>query len=201
MPVQNLSGGVEVFTANCFLVEGKRTALVDPGPVPDLVERARSRVEELDCVVVTHGHRDHVAGLEAVAEAFDPEVYCYGDHPLRTRRLRDGDELTLGNDIFTAMHVPGHREDHVALLSDTAVFTGDIVVYRDSAFEDGSFGRTDRPGQSRERLIESLRRLLDEMPPSVEHLYPGHGPVHRGDIRSVVQRALRRAERREPKYG
>jgi hydroxyacylglutathione hydrolase len=55
-------------------------------------------------------------------------------------------------------------------------------------------------GQSRERLIGSIRELLQRMPDSVEHMYAGHGSVFHGDVREVVERALERAERREPKY-
>jgi glyoxylase-like metal-dependent hydrolase (beta-lactamase superfamily II) len=75
-----------------------------------------------------------------------------------------------------------------------------VVVHDDGAFEGGSFGRTDRPGQSREREIESIRDLLERMPDTVESMYSGHGGVFHGDVRSVVERALERAERREPKY-
>jgi glyoxylase-like metal-dependent hydrolase (beta-lactamase superfamily II) len=59
------------------------------------------------------------------------------------------------------------------------------------------------PGQSRERLIESLGTLLDRLPDSVTAMYAGHGDVFEanGDsVRTVIERALSRAERREPKY-
>jgi len=55
-------------------------------------------------------------------------------------------------------------------------------------------------GQSRDRLIESIRELLDRLPASVSEMYSGHGGVYEGDVRAVVERALERAERREPKY-
>jgi glyoxylase-like metal-dependent hydrolase (beta-lactamase superfamily II) len=59
-------------------------------------------------------------------------------------------------------------------------------------------------GQSRERLIESLSSLLDRLPDSVTVMYAGHGDVFEASddesVRDVVERALTRAERREPKY-
>jgi glyoxylase-like metal-dependent hydrolase (beta-lactamase superfamily II) len=85
-------------------------------------------------------------------------------------------------------------------VGDRALYSGDVVVYNDGAFEDGSFGRTDYPGQSRERLIESVRELLGRMPEGIDRLYAGHGDAYEGDVRGVVERALERAERREPKY-
>jgi hypothetical protein len=55
-------------------------------------------------------------------------------------------------------------------------------------------------GQSRERLIQSIEDLLERMPEGVEHMYSGHGGVFHGDVRDVVETALSRAEKREPKY-
>jgi len=77
-------------------------------------------------------------------------------------------------------------------------------VYNDGAFEDGSFGRTDNPGQSRERLVQSLEDLLDRFPESIGGIYAGHGdafePTGTESVREAVERALERAKRREPKY-
>jgi glyoxylase-like metal-dependent hydrolase (beta-lactamase superfamily II) len=53
---------------------------------------------------------------------------------------------------------------------------------------------------SRERLIESIETLLDRLPDTVESLYAGHGDAFQGDVRAVLERALERARRREPKY-
>ena len=85
-------------------------------------------------------------------------------------------------------------------MSEAALFGGDVVVHDDGAFDDGSFGRTDMPDQDRETLIDSVRTLLDRMPDGVEAMYSGHGSTFHGDVRAVVERALERAERREPKY-
>jgi len=106
---------------------------------------------------------------------------------------------------YEVVATPGHADDHVSLVGDTAVFSGDVVVYDDGAFDDGSFGRTDMAGQSRETLIESLRTLLERLPASATRLYAGHGGVFDADeaderLRDVIERALARAERREPKY-
>jgi glyoxylase-like metal-dependent hydrolase (beta-lactamase superfamily II) len=98
------------------------------------------------------------------------------------------------------VYTPGHADDHVSFVGPDSLFSGDVVVHDDGAFDYGSFGRTDMAGQSRERLIESIRDLLDRMPEEVEHMYAGHGGVFHGDVRDVVETALGRAEKREPKY-
>lgn len=200
MEVINISAGATSFTANAYLVPGDETVLIDVGTPASVVDTIRSHVDTVDRVLITHAHNDHVAQLSAVSEAFSPAVYMVADHPERTTLLQPGDEVRIGNESFAVVDTPGHADDHVAFLGNEALFSGDVVVYNDGAFDDGSFGRTDLPGQDREKLIDSIERLLDRTPASVDHLYAGHGDVYTGDVRAVLQRALDRAKRREPKY-
>lgn len=188
------------FTANAYLVQGEHNTLVDAGAMDGVADVIAEHVETLDSVVITHQHGDHVASLEEVLEAFDPTVAAYQPILRDTQKLADGDEVEIGGEPFEAVHTPGHAEDHLAFVGETALFSGDVVVYNDGAFEDGSFGRTDMAGQDRETLIESIRTLLDRLPETVEQLYAGHGDVYEGEVRAVIERALGRAERREPKY-
>lgn len=200
MDVTNVTADAEVFTCNAYLAEGDRTVLVDAGAYDGVVETIRSHTETLDAVVVTHQHSDHVAKLDAVLDAFEAPLYAYADHPRRDTELEAGDQVFIGDEIFDVVYTPGHADDHVAFVSETTLFSGDVVVHDDAAFDYGSFGRTDMPGQSRERLIESLETLLESMGDNVEHMYAGHGGVFHGDVRDVVETALGRAEKREPKY-
>jgi len=200
-----VTADADVFTCNAYLIDGKQTTLVDAGAMPGVEDVIADHVDELDQVVLTHQHGDHVAELESVLSAFDPELYAYADRPHRTHSLADGDSIQIGDDSFEVVYTPGHADDHVSLISESTLFSGDVVVYNDGAFDDGSFGRTDRPGQSREQLIESLERILQRLPGSVSAMYPGHGNPFRSEaggetVRAVIERALERAERRQPKY-
>ena len=200
-----VTDGADVFTCNAYLVDGATPTLVDAGTMPGVVDVIADHVEELDQVVLTHQHGDHVGELDAVLDRFDADLYAYAEHPRRTGAIGDGDAIDIGDESFEAVYTPGHARDHLSFVSDTTLFSGDVVVYNDGAFDDGSFGRTDRRGQSRERLIESLETLLDRLPASVSAMYAGHGdPFHNeaggDDVRTVIERALERAERREPKY-
>jgi glyoxylase-like metal-dependent hydrolase (beta-lactamase superfamily II) len=200
MDVVNVTADADAFTCNAYLALGDRTTLVDAGAWPGVVDRVREETDELDAVVLTHQHGDHVAELDAVADAFDPEVCAYADHQRRTAALADGDEVRIGDEAFEVVHSPGHADDHVALVSESTIFSGDVVVHDDGAFDYGSFGRTDRPGQSRETLIESIERILARLPDSVEHMYAGHGGEFHGNVVDVIETSLSRAEKREPKY-
>jgi glyoxylase-like metal-dependent hydrolase (beta-lactamase superfamily II) len=203
--VVTVTAGADQFTCNAYLVPGATPALVDAGTMPGVAEVIRDHVETLDRVVLTHQHSDHVGRLDEVLDAFDADLYAYGDHPRRTHELDDGASVAVGDETFDVVYTPGHAADHVSLVSETRLFSGDVVVYNDGAFDDGSFGRTDMAGQSRERLIGSLKNLLDRLPDSVAAMYAGHGDVfHASDggdsVRDVIERALSRAERRRPKY-
>ena len=200
MDVTNVTAAAETFTCNAYLAEGDRTVLVDAGAYEGVVDAIADHTDALDAVVVTHQHSDHIAQLDAVLDAFDAPLYAYADHPRRDGALDDGDQLFVGDEPFDVVYTPGHAGDHVALVSETTLLSGDVVVHDDGAFDDGSFGRTDMPGQSRERLIESIETLLDAMGDGVEHMYAGHGGTFHGDVRDIVETALSRAERREPKY-
>jgi glyoxylase-like metal-dependent hydrolase (beta-lactamase superfamily II) len=201
MDVHNVTAGAASFTCNAYLAPGDRPVLVDAGADEVVVPAIREHVDSLDAVVITHQHGDHVGELDAVLDAFDADCYAFDPHPRRTHAIEDGDAIRIGEARFEAVHTPGHAPDHVALLSESTIFSGDVVVHDDGAFEYGSFGRTDIAGADRETLIRSLETLLDRLPDSVEHMYAGHGAAFHGDVRDVIETALARATEREPKYG
>jgi len=206
----NVTADATEFTCNAYLVPGDAPTLVDAGTMPGVDDviadaLADAGVGELDRVVLTHQHGDHVGELDAVLDRFDSTLFAYADHPRRDVALVDGDEILVGDEPCEVVYTPGHADDHVSLVGETRLYSGDVVVYNDGAFDDGSFGRTDMAGQSREELIESLHTLMNRLPETVEAIYPGHGDVYRdGDgpdtVRDVIERATERAERREPKY-
>ena len=198
MDVYNVTAAAETFTCNAYLALGERPVLVDAGAMDGVVEAVRDHTRNLDAVVLTHQHGDHVAQLDDVLDEFDADLYA--DHDRRSVELDDGDQVMVGDEAFDVVYTPGHADDHVSLVSENTLFSGDVVVHDDGAFDYGSFGRTDMAGQSRERLIESIRDVLDRMPGSVEQMYAGHGDAFEGDVRDVVETALERAEKREPKY-
>jgi glyoxylase-like metal-dependent hydrolase (beta-lactamase superfamily II) len=200
-----VTADADQFTCNAYFVPGETPTLVDAGTMPGVADVVAEHTDTLDRVVLTHQHSDHVGRLDEVVDAFDPDVFAYAEHPHRTDAVEDGDTVTMGDEAFDVVYTPGHAADHVSLVSETRLFSGDVVVYNDGAYDDGSFGRTDMAGQSRERLIASLGTLLDRLPDSVTAMYAGHGDVFRADedgdsVRDVVERALSRAELRQPKY-
>jgi hydroxyacylglutathione hydrolase len=169
---------------NCYVVRLERGApeavVVDPG----------ADVEELpaECVaiLITHSHWDHLGGVADLAERTGAKVYMprqeaavlahpsdwFPEVPLRSYEadvLLDGDEtLELAGISFETLNVPGHSPGHVAYHAEGALFSGDVLFA-------GSVGRTDLPFSDWDTLVESIRVLMERLPPETV-VYPGHGP-------------------------
>ncbi|WP_330631285.1 MBL fold metallo-hydrolase [Halocatena halophila] len=200
MEIRNVTATAETFTSNVYLVPEPVPTLIDAGAMSGIVDAITDSVSTIDRVLLTHQHGDHIGELDAIVSAFDPEIYAYDEIDARTNEIEDGDLVSIGGEPFEVVYTPGHAGDHVCYLGENVLFSGDVVVHDDGAFEGGSFGRTDLAGQSRERLIESIEALLDRMGPDVSELYAGHGSTFTGDVHQIIETALERAKRREPKY-
>ncbi|MFC3476544.1 MBL fold metallo-hydrolase [Halobacterium litoreum] len=187
--VTNISAGVQAFTSNVFLVPGERTVLVDAGANYDAVSRIREQVDALDAVVVTHPHPDHVGNLDAVRDAFDVEAWGFEGVPGVDHELSDGDTVAVGDHDYEVLHTPGHEPHHVCLYSRAA----DALFSADLVFGNGSFGRTDLEGGDRRTLVESIERVVDVVEPSLDVMYPGHGPAVTTDVYENLEVAARAA--------
>lgn len=174
-----------VFT-NCYLLideDSGAVAVIDPGDdiSKDLLRFCTDNGWTLRAVFLTHGHYDHVGGVNALRKVFpDVPVYLHpadansGDRLMPTAGLgpltlwRDGDVVKLGNLNVEVLHTPGHTKGSVCLKCRDALFTGDTLFA-------GSCGRTDFPGGSYEEMMASLKRLgeLEEN----YNVLPGHEGV------------------------
>ncbi|QIO22985.1 MBL fold metallo-hydrolase [Haloarcula sp. JP-L23] len=171
--IRNLARGAQSFTSNTFLVTGDRTVLVDVGNEFDVVSKVTDHADDLDAVVLTHTHYDHVGNLGDVVSAYDVDVWGFDtDQEGVTRAVADGETVTLGDHDYRALHTPGHKNDHLCFYSAAAsvLFAGDLV------FANGSFGRTDLEEGDRALLVESIDRVLDVVDEDLGEMHTGHGP-------------------------
>jgi glyoxylase-like metal-dependent hydrolase (beta-lactamase superfamily II) len=173
--VMPAGGGVAGQPVCAYLVGRVRHVLVDPGdPTGPGLERAiaiaRDRDGPIEAVALTHVDPDHAAGAEAVAEMLGIEVFAGpgGGRPLPypVRELGDGAIVPAGDVPLRAIHAPGPRPDHLALIGPEGewLISGDL---------DGVRGTRSIPGPvDREALAASVSRVRS-LAPGARWL-PGH---------------------------
>jgi glyoxylase-like metal-dependent hydrolase (beta-lactamase superfamily II) len=189
------------FQTNTYVIapeSGGPAVVIDAPPDPKGVSELLARHDLTPvAVLVTHGHIDHVGGIDGVAS---PTVTAYlhpadlnmARHPGEQLRALLGQNFDAGEnelvttafaDLFDAqkldiaglsldvLHTPGHTPGHCCFyLEDEGVlFSGDQLFQ-------GSIGRTDLPGGSYDTLMESMATRILPLPAETAVL-PGHGPT------------------------
>jgi hydroxyacylglutathione hydrolase len=190
---------------NCFVarVEGsERAVVIDPGEEPERILKAIEELDvEVDAILVTHCHFDHIGAVAPVARETGAPVYCPeievpvladimsfvpwpGIGPYEgydaDEKVGGGERLALAGVDIDVLFTPGHSPGHVtyAIPDHGALFSGDVLFK-------GSVGRTDLPGGDRATLLESIRALVDGYGPETT-VYPGHmGITTLGDERAT----------------
>jgi hydroxyacylglutathione hydrolase len=176
---------------NCYVVRADRgvseAVVVDPGgdAAQLRLELARSGAR-CAAILITHCHWDHLGGVADLAEGTAAPVYMSEDEaPVLERpddwypgsgvrpytadvRLSGDETFEVAGITFETLRVPGHSPAHLAFYADTTLFSGDVLFA-------GSVGRTDLPHSDWETLVESIRTLMQRLPPETV-VYPGHGP-------------------------
>lgn len=169
------------YQTNCYIAfdeDSRDCVVVDPGYVDprvgSLIEREGLK---LHAILLTHGHFDHVGGVDALRAGGVPVYLCPADLALPDGMttldpngdynfFAEGDRLQFGTLSFTVLQTPGHTPGSCCLQCEDVLFTGDTLFA-------GSCGRTDFPLSDPDAMTASLRRLHDL--PSDCSVLPGHG--------------------------
>ncbi|WP_449386560.1 MBL fold metallo-hydrolase [Cellulomonas soli] len=162
----------------------------EPDRLVDLVREGSSRTR-LDLVVVTHRHLDHLRALESLvavtgapvaAGAPDAEAVQRATDVHVTRRLHDGDVITLGHVCLEVVALRGHTPGSVALVyREPEHVTGDDAVpgrahlfTGDSLFP-GGIGATGGDASRFGQLFHDVRTRVFDRFADDTWVYPGHG--------------------------
>jgi hydroxyacylglutathione hydrolase len=148
--------------------KSKLAALVDPAwEVDNLLAQCEELGLKVSLVINTHSHHDHVEGNEAVAKRTGAKVVMHEKSPVRKDiAVKDGDTIEVGSLKMKVFHTPGHCPDHICLLVDGKLLTGDTLFV-------GECGRTDLAGGNSSDLYDSLVGKILPLDDAIE-VYPGH---------------------------
>ncbi|MHC4636450.1 MAG: MBL fold metallo-hydrolase [Planctomycetota bacterium] len=185
------------FETNCYIARKSETdkdcLIIDTGLQSEkliayLIEEQLHPI----AVIFTHGHADHITGLELLRENFtgiksyihklDSEMFTDPSANLSMLAgihfstddadviLEEGDVIKSAGIELEVIHTPGHTPGGICLYSksENILFSGDTLFAE-------SVGRTDFPGGDMKKLIAGIKKKLIILPEEVV-VYPGHGP-------------------------
>ncbi len=176
----------------CYIVSCKRTGhgvVIDPGGDEErILAIIRQDNLQIEYIINTHGHPDHVCGNRTIKEATGAAIVLHQldadffardevkdyfavlgmeESPPPEVLVQDSDLVSFGECELQVLHTPGHTPGSICLYGQPHCFTGDTLFV-------GGVGRTDFPGGSMEDLIHSIRTKLLTLPGSTT-VWPGHG--------------------------
>jgi hydroxyacylglutathione hydrolase len=167
--------------------EARQAVIVDPGEEAErLLEAAQELGVQLEAILLTHCHFDHIGAVAPVARATGAPVYCPQlEQPLLTdimswvppgfgpfeshepeHTVAGGERLRLAGLDIDVISTPGHSPGHVTYAASGVLLSGDVLFQ-------GSVGRVDLPGGDWATLERSIEGLLRAFPEETV-VYPGH---------------------------
>lgn len=147
-------------------VDQGSTYLIDAGNYEDIYEFLKENDINLDYILCTHYHSDHLDGIFELKKKFDCKVYGPKDFKIKVVDIfLDMDKKTLFNESVEAIPTPGHTKSHLIYYfpNEKILFSGDLLfgagcgkVFEGTHLE----------------MLNSLKKIKDL--PSDSHIYFGH---------------------------
>lgn len=179
--------------ANNYLIideKSKEAVLIDCSSArPEFINAIKNSGVNLKYILLTHGHFDHLLGIDAFKDSFGVEAYVAQDDLTQVRLvpdmmqmflgiapvqiseithfIKDGDEFKIGDTVIKAIATPGHTKGGMCYLVEGNLFSGDTLFQ-------GSVGRCDLLDGDLNAIVKSIKEKLFILPDDIK-VYPGHG--------------------------
>ncbi|MFS1538174.1 MAG: MBL fold metallo-hydrolase [Candidatus Phlomobacter fragariae] len=185
------------FMQNCMLIWDEKSldaVIVDPGGEAEkLIAKIEKRSLNLQYILLTHGHFDHVGACAEIAAYFSVPIYgpqkedefLIKELAVQSQMfgvaqcpefmpdcwLQDGDEISFADIKLAVLHCPGHTPGHVIFVNhaDKLISMGDVLFQ-------GGVGRSDLPKGNHATLIHSIKIKILPLGDDYQFI-PGHGPM------------------------
>jgi len=172
--------------------QSRHALIIDPNKedLDAIVKLVKEQRATLRYIIETHTHVDHVSAAHELKNLFGAQLLMHENtknkwkivsegerfgiaETLRAnaamevdRYVNDGETLSIGGITCTFLYTPGHTDNHISVLYEDNVFTGDLLLI-------GQAGRSDLPGGNVEDHYDSLTKKILSLPESTK-IWPGH---------------------------
>ncbi len=185
--------GLGIYDTNCYIIideESKKAAVIDPGDAPDeFLNYFEKKGYELEGILLTHGHWDHITGVEKLVAKYGVKIYAMQQEKellllpqlngsIQHREevslsvgiefLEGGETLEFAGCVIKVIATPGHTAGGCCyyIAEENVLFSGDTLFAN-------TVGRWDLPTGSERVLKQSIREKLYILPEETV-VYPGH---------------------------
>ncbi|AJQ95421.1 hydroxyacylglutathione hydrolase [Gynuella sunshinyii] len=149
--------------------DSMRAMVIDPFSKTQTLEMVAAFGATLDAIYLTHEHGDHIRAAGPLAKHFNLPIYGNAKIPLVTQPVKDGDEVSVGNQTVVCWETPGHTFLHTCLYgSDEDGIP--FLITADTVFNAG-VGNT-HSGDT-EVLFQSIDKIKDLLADHAR-IYPAH---------------------------
>ena len=174
MPAKFIPLTLGPWPMNAYIVAAEGTgigAIIDPGADPELILEV-AKDFQIEKILLTHGHMDHVGALEEVKTALTVPVLLHPDDADKfslsyDTSIHDGDQIVLGDTTLRVVHTPGHTPGICCFIIDHRIVVGDTIFV-------GGPGKTWSPKEFA-TTMDTMQKIVFRWPDDAQ-FYPGHGP-------------------------
>ena len=133
---------LQVMTDNIVWIwtSGNKAVVIDPSKTKPVKEWLISRKMNLEAILQTHHHEDHIGGTKGLIDLWPTAKIIASKYdkkriPLQTISVKDGEDLILMNFQIKILEIPGHTNTHIAFylnskeeaMKKPALFCGDTL--------------------------------------------------------------------------
>ena len=199
------------YDSNIYIILGEKPTIVDcgTGKYNDQVLKRMNEIinpEKIEQIVLTHEHYDHCGGVKKIHDVVNNNVKIFSHIDASEKiekgesnfalmlggampkipvdvKLKERDNIQIGDEKFLVIHTPGHTPGSMCLYSKDSK----SLISGDTIFPFGSFGRYDFPEGDGDLLKKSIERLAKY---DINNLYPGHESIIEEDAQEHMNLTL-----------